>query len=120
MRSHAPPTLALFAILFLAACGPEKGTIGAMLAQRNDGQLFVREVPDGLAADEAGLQPGDQILLIDGMDVRGMNSRAIHRALSGDVGDKVKLTVVRGEEVIRVTLKRTKAKRPKPAKPAAS
>lgn len=111
-------TLLTLSLLF--ACAPEKGTIGAMLSQRTDGRLLVAEVPDGLAADEAGLQPGDQILLIDGMDVRGMNSRAVHRALSGDVGEKVKLTVLRGEDVIRVTLKRTKAKRPKPTKPASS
>lgn len=107
-------------VFAVAGCGPEKGTIGAVLAQRNDGRLFVRDVPDGLAADEAGLQPGDQILLIDGMDVRGMSSKAVHLSLSGDVGEKVKLTVVRKEEVIRVTLKRTKAKRPKAVSPASS
>jgi carboxyl-terminal processing protease len=110
----------VFLLLVIAGCGPEKGTIGAVLAQRNDGRLFVRDVPDGLAAEEAGLQPGDQILLIDGMDVRGMSSKAVHLALSGDVGEKVKLTVVRKEEIIRVTLKRTKAKRPKAVTPASS
>jgi C-terminal processing protease CtpA/Prc len=110
----------LLSVLVLGGCGPDKGTIGAILAQRTDGRLFVRDVPDGLAADEAGLQPGDQILLIDGMDVRGMSSKDVHKVLSGDVGDKVKLTVVRKEEVIRVTLKRSKAKRLKAVSPAPS
>lgn len=112
--------LLLLSFVALWGCGPDKGTIGAVLAQRNDGRLFVRDVPEGLAADEGGLEPGDQILLIDGMDVRGMSSKDVHKVLSGDVGDKVKLTVVRKEEVIRVTLKRTKAKRPKAVSPAPS
>jgi C-terminal processing protease CtpA/Prc len=110
----------LLFLVVLGGCGPDKGTIGAILAQRNDGRLFVRDVPDGLAADEVGLEPGDQILLIDGMDVRGMSSKDVHKALSGDVGDKVKLTIVRKEEVIRVTLKRSKAKRQKAVSPASS
>ncbi len=108
---------ALLLLLALwAGCGPPKGTIGAILAQRHDGRLLVREVPDGLAADEVGLQPDDEIILIDGVDVRTMSTKAVHQALSGDVGAKVKLTVIRGEDVIRVTLKRTKAKQPLPRK----
>jgi C-terminal processing protease CtpA/Prc len=99
------------ALLALAGCGPPKGTIGALLAQNQDGELTIRDAPEGLAADKAGLQPGDQILLIDGKDVRSLDAQGIHQALSGEVGDKVKLTVVRGEEIIRVTLSRTKAKR---------
>ncbi|HWZ90147.1 MAG TPA: PDZ domain-containing protein, partial [Polyangiaceae bacterium] len=72
----------------------------------------VRDVPPGLAADKAGLQRGDEILLIDGLDVRPMNAHQIHVALSGDVDATVKLTLVRGEQqVIRVTLKRTEARK---------
>ncbi len=72
--------------------------------------MFVREVPEGLAAHKAGLQPNDEILLIDGMDVRALSSDQIHQSLSGEVGEPVDLTVVRGEEVLRVTLKRTEAR----------
>jgi hypothetical protein len=38
----------------------------------------------------------------------------LHEVLSGDVGSKVKLTLVRGDDVIRVTLSRTPAGRPRP------
>ncbi len=35
----------------------------------------------------------------------------LHELLGGDVGDPVRLTVVRGEEVLRVTLRRTPARK---------
>ncbi len=98
-----------------ASCAPAQGTIGAMLVQDSGGRLVVQEAPTGLAADKAGLAPGDEILLIDGMDVRALDDKALHRALSGEIGTQVKLTVLRGEEVLHLTLKRTPAKkRPRP------
>jgi C-terminal processing protease CtpA/Prc len=95
-------------------CAAPRGTIGAVLAQRDDGRLFLRELPKGLAAERAGLEPDDEILLIDGRDVRAMNAEQVHQALSGDVGQPVKLTLVRGEDVIRVTLRRTEAQKFRP------
>ncbi len=98
-------------------CVPDTGTIGALLGQRPDGRLFVRDTPKGLAASKQGVTPGDEILLIDGKDVRQMSERELYRNLSGDVGSTVKLTVVRGDAVIRVTLARTPA--PPKARPQA-
>jgi C-terminal processing protease CtpA/Prc len=93
--------------LALAACAPERGTIGALLGQGADQRLVVREVPGKLAAGQAGLQPGDEVLLIDGRDVRELDERGVHRALGGDVGAPVKLTLLREGRVLRVTLRRT-------------
>ena len=96
----------------LAACGAgDRGTIGAVLARDADGRLFVRDVPAGLAAEHAGLELGDEILLIDGRDARSLGPRGVHDALSGAVGDPVKLTLVRKGEIVRVTLKRSLARR---------
>jgi C-terminal processing protease CtpA/Prc len=95
----------------LVCCGPQKGTIGAVLAQSPDGRLFVREVPAGLAASEAGLAAGDEILLIDGRDARAMGVRGVHEALSGTVGETVRLTVVRRGEVLRLVLARSVARK---------
>jgi C-terminal processing protease CtpA/Prc len=97
----------------LGACEAPRGTIGAVIAQDGQtGRLFVRDVPAGLAADRAGLQRGDEILLIDGLDARSMTSKEIHAALSGDVDATVKLTLARGDQrVFRVTLKRTEARK---------
>src|ERR1700761_8491982 len=115
MRITAPEFwLAAIAVGVLAcsAWAPPRGTIGAVISQDDrSGRLFVRDVPPGLAADKAGLKRGDEILLIDGLDVRAMNPHQVHAALSGDVDALVKLTLVRGEEVIRVSVKRTEAQR---------
>src|SRR6187549_2546797 len=96
----------------LSACFAGKGTIGAVIAQDDDsGRLFLREVPADLAAGRAKLKPGDEILLIDGLDVRRMDPQQINAALSGEVDSPVKLTLLRQEQVLRVTLKRTEAHR---------
>jgi C-terminal processing protease CtpA/Prc len=100
-------TAALAAGLASVGCVPEPGTIGAVIGQTPDRQLVLREVPPALAAGKAGLKPGDQLLLIDGRDVRELDQRGVHRALSGDVDEPVKLTLLREGRVIRVTLKRT-------------
>jgi C-terminal processing protease CtpA/Prc len=101
--------LALAAVF--AACGPSKGTIGAVLAKDSDGRLFVRDVPRGLAAENAGLESGDEVLTIDGRDARALGAEGVHQALSGSVGEPVNLTVVRRGEIVRVTLRRTEARR---------
>jgi S1-C subfamily serine protease len=105
--------LPLLTLLSALACEAPRGTIGAVIAQDGEtGRLFVRDVPPGLAADKAGIKRGDEILLIDGLDVRAMNAHQIHAALSGDVDATVKLTLTRGDQqVIRATLKRTEAQK---------
>jgi C-terminal processing protease CtpA/Prc len=119
--ARAPGT-ALFAVLalsvlysslsFLPGCMPQKGTIGAVIAQDDEsGRLFLREVPPGLAAARADLKVGDEILLIDGLDVRFLDAKQINAALVGEVDSTVKLTLIRDEQVLRVTLKRTEAQK---------
>jgi len=102
---------ALFMAAAFVACAPRQGTIGAILGQSADGTLTIRDTQEELAAQRAGLQPGDQILLIDGRDVRAMDSATIHQQLSGAIGEPVKLTILRGDQVIRVTLERTPAEK---------
>jgi C-terminal processing protease CtpA/Prc len=101
--------VASFAVIYgvLCGCAADVGTIGALLGQKPDGRLFVRETPHGLGAAREGLAPGDEILLVEGKDVRQMGEHELYRALSGDVGTKVKLTIVRGDGVFRVSLTRT-------------
>ncbi len=95
------------ALALALACASQRGTIGANLGQQPDGRLFVREVPPGLAAAKAGLEPGDEVTLINGRDVRTLDEKSLHALLAGEVGDSVKLTVLRGERVIHVTVART-------------
>jgi C-terminal processing protease CtpA/Prc len=91
----------------VAACAADPGSIGAVLAQsRHDGKVTLRDVPSGYPAAEAGMAPGDEILLIDGRDVRSLSPDAIHRLLEGDVGTTVSLTVLRRGKIERVAVKR--------------
>jgi len=91
----------------LSGCAADPGSIGAVLAQsRHDGRVTVRDVPSGYPAAEAGMAPGDEILLIDGYDVRNMSPDAVHRRLEGEVGTTVSLTVLRRGKIERVAVKR--------------
>ena len=94
-------------VLLGGGCAPERGTIGALIGQGESRQLVLRDVPAELAAGKAGLRPGDELILIDGRDVRELDASGVHRALSGNAGDPVKLTLLREGRVIRVTLRRT-------------
>lgn len=105
----SPRITLLLPALLLPACAAERGTIGAVLGQSAEQRLILREVPPNLAAGRAGLLPGDELLLIDGRDVRELDERRVHHALGGAVGDPVKLTLLRDGRVIRVTLRRTPA-----------
>jgi C-terminal processing protease CtpA/Prc len=73
---------------------------------RSDGHVTVRETPPGYPAAQAGLVPGDEVLLIDGRDVRRMSPEAIHLALEGDIGSMVQLTLLRRGKIERVALRR--------------
>lgn len=91
-------------------CGPlPRGTIGAVLLRKEDGRVIVRDVPPHLAAARAGVLPGDELLLIEGQDVRRLGEDDLRRVLSGYVGEPVRLTFVRGEQVRRVTIQRSMA-----------
>ena len=59
-----------------------------------------------MAAARAGVEVGDEILLIDGRDVRGMSPEAIHLALQGDEGTRVALTVLRRGKIHRLSVER--------------
>lgn len=96
--------------LSLAALGcpsAQIGSVGAVLGVDGEtGAVVVREAREGLAADKAGLRPGDEILMIDGVYARDLGAAAVRDKLRGPPGSTVDLTVVRGEEVLRVTVTR--------------
>jgi C-terminal processing protease CtpA/Prc len=91
--------------------------MGAVLGRDNETRaLYVRDVPPGLGAEKAGLQPGDQLVMIDGFYVKDLTAEQIRTHLRGDAGSTVGLTVLRGEEVhhVRVTRVPMRAHRPAP------
>jgi len=98
--------LAIF-VVAAAACGAGMGSIGALMTRNHsDGRLKVREVPHDMEAAKAGMQPGDEVLYIDGRDVRSLTAEEVHQALVGAVGTTVDVTVVRDGKVFRLLVKR--------------
>jgi hypothetical protein len=83
------------------------GTIGALLGKRGDGRLFVRGIPPGQGADRAGLEIDDEIVAIDGRAVQEMSQEEIRRAVRGDVGSALMLTVERGGQRRDVKIERS-------------
>ena len=93
--------------LMTFGCAMGQGSIGAKLVKNNDtGRVQVREVPADMYAWHAGLRPDDELLRIDGRDVRTMTPEQIHEALVGPIGSSVHLTVMRDGAVIEVTVRR--------------
>lgn len=94
------------------------GSIGAVLGRDPDtGALHVRGVPEGNAADEAGLLEGDQIVFVDGRDVRDLDVPGLRKVLRGEPGTHVELTVLREGRVLRMRVKRSELVSPTPKKP---
>lgn len=94
---------------FASGCltSPTTASIGAVLARdTHTGAVHVREVPPGLAADAAGLVPGDRIKMIDGVHVDELDGARIQALLRGAAGSRVVLTVIRADEVLRIELTR--------------
>jgi C-terminal processing protease CtpA/Prc len=100
--------LAILALALPACGGGAVGSVGAIFGRDRDTRvLVIREAPEGAAASRAGLQPGDQIVMIDGWYVKDLDAKAIRDKLRGDVGSSVHLTVVRnGDEIHHVRVVR--------------
>lgn len=117
-RSMATPWylvgfLATFAALTCAS-RPD-GSVGAVFGKGNtDGRVFVREVPPDMVAAKAGLQVGDEVVSVNGAAVQKMSPDDVHRALAGEIGTKVRLTVVRRGEQLELVIERGPLRQPRP------
>lgn len=79
--------------------------IGVQCYYLEEGILLMQVAPDS-PAGEAGLQPGDYIIGIDGHDVRGAAEAEVDRWIHGEEGTCVTLSIQRGTEAFEVTLTR--------------
>lgn len=70
----------------------------------------MRDVPEYLAAYQAGIRPGDELLFVSGQEVRALSDEQLRQLLGGSIGQEVQLTLVRGEtEIIRINVPRSRA-----------
>lgn len=82
------------------------GGLGIQISEQ-DGLPKVISPIDGTPAARAGIEPGDQILLIDHASARGMPLSKVVAVLRGDPGSTVTLTLLRAkQEPLDVTLTR--------------
>ncbi len=65
-----------------------------------DGEYLVIIAPmPGSPAEEAGLEPGDQVIAIDGEDMTGLDGSLVIRRILGPAGTTVRLTILREGEL---------------------
>jgi carboxyl-terminal processing protease len=72
--------------------------------------LTITSPMPGSPAEKAGLQPGDQILAVDGKDMTGIDGSLVIRQVTGPANSTVRLTVLREgvEKPFDVTVTRAK------------
>ena len=87
--------------------GAAPGTIGAALGQQSDHHVFIRSAPPGQGADKAGLLVEDEVIALDGKPVLGMTPDDIRRAVRGDVGSTLTVTIRRNGEQRDIKVTRT-------------
>ncbi|WGQ07661.1 S41 family peptidase [Pedobacter gandavensis] len=77
-----------------------------------EGKLFVNEVTEGYPADKQDLKPGDQIVKINDVAVKGKERAQVSQLLRGPRGSAVTLLVIRNGAVITKNLNRDEIKQP--------
>lgn len=77
-----------------------------------DGKLFVNEVSEGYPANKQEIKPGDQVIKINAIDVRGKDRAQISQLLRGPKGTPVDLVVLREGKELTKKLIRDEIKQP--------
>jgi carboxyl-terminal processing protease len=74
--------------------GQEYEGIGAWIDISGDYLTIISPMP-GSPAEKAGLQPGDQVIAIDGQDMTGIDGELVRKQVLGPKGSTVRLTILR-------------------------
>ncbi|MCS4485421.1 S41 family peptidase [Staphylococcus americanisciuri] len=79
--------------------------IGAEMEQK-EGHIYIASPIKGAPAEKAGIQPKDELIAVDGQDVKGKQLNEIVKKVRGKKGTKVKLTIKRVGELKDYTVTR--------------
>lgn len=89
----------------------EYGGIGSLIQQSGD-YVIISEPYEGFPAQKAGLIPGDRILEVNGVDMKGRPSAEVSELLKGAPGSRLRLRISREgvEKPMEFELQREKIK----------
>jgi len=79
--------------------------IGTEVSMVEEKVTIIAPIKDS-PAEKAGLKPNDQILEVDGEDIKGLDLNEAVEKIRGEKGSKVTLSILRGEEDFEVELTR--------------
>ena len=80
--------------------------IGVLVTYREDGYIEILRVFNDGPASKAGIKKGDIIIAVNGEDIAEMGYENSVKAIQGEIGTEVSLTVKRGEETLTLTATR--------------
>jgi carboxyl-terminal processing protease len=78
--------------------------IGVWLSKSRGGQVKIASVQEDSPASRSGLMVGDQVLEVNGTDVRGASLTSVIALIRGEVGSRIELLVDRNDKRILATL----------------
>lgn len=87
------------------------GGIGAEVGVRNGQPTVIRTLPDN-PAEKAGVYAGDTILGVNEENADGWDAEKAVRAIRGEVGTTVKLTVSRDDKPVEISITRAEINNP--------
>ena len=73
------------------------GRVGMTFGRRDDGEIVVRNAPEGSAAGKAGLKSGDVILTVDDRNVHNADARAVVILVGGPPNQPLLLQIRGGD-----------------------
>ncbi|WP_245541954.1 S41 family peptidase [Salinicoccus albus] len=80
--------------------------IGAEVMQEGN-RIVITSPMRGSPAEEAGIEPGDQVIAVDGQSIEGWSTQEAVQLIRGEKGTDVTLTIVRGDgEPMDITVTR--------------
>ena len=75
------------------------GGVGSLIMYR-DSNVYVNELYEGMPAQEAGFQPGDRFVRVDGMDCKGKNTKEVSDKLRGKAGTTIEIVLERDSQLL--------------------
>jgi len=80
--------------------------IGVTIVEREDGYIDIQKVEPGSPAQEAGIQPGDILVGVEGNDVASLTTDEVKSRVRGEAGTQVQLQLRRGEKTLDLSVYR--------------